>query len=136
MLIAPAVKILKHYPPSEKLIITIVTNDLIPEGSFLLLARLSPNDLIDWRLVSDEMLKFQKTIDHPLLDNDTSGTTANELSGFLDRFYDKSMPLIYNIFTKKDFPSISDTHWASFCNLINDDFPIENISHLLNKGIR
>jgi len=136
MLITPAIKTLKHFPPGEKLIITIITNDLIPEGSMLLLARLSPNSLIDWSPVAAEMLKFQQGVGHDLLENDTSGTTANELSGFLDKFYDRSIPLIYNIFVHDDFPSIPKSEWASFCNLINDDFPIENLSHLLNRGLR
>lgn len=132
MLIAPVIKNLIHFAPNEKLIITIITNDIIPEGSNLLLARLSPNNLIDWSKVASEMFKFATETGHELIENDGSGSTANELATFLDKFYDKTLPIISKTFLKTDFPQVDDIHWSSFCNLINDDFPINRISYLLD----
>jgi hypothetical protein len=133
MLITPVIKNLRHFAPNEKLIITIITNDIIPEGSNLLLARLSPNNLIDWSRVATEMYQFSTETGHDLIEDDISGSTANELAHFLDKFYDKTTPIIYQTFLKSDFPQVSDRHWSSFCNLINDDFPIDRISFLLHS---
>lgn len=86
----------------------------------------------NWSLLKPDMIMYAGSVAPEILSNTPNftipeGSTTKDLIVFLEKYYDPSLEVIFNVFTLDDFPEIHDSRWMDFCTIINDDFPIDGL---------
>ncbi len=122
------INILKAHP-NQKVILTMLTRqDFDSDDSWM--AAYHGRFKVNWETVSQEMLKFSKKFEEHMEPDMPLGSTADDYIVFLNKYFKASELVIANVFTQKDFTSISPGKWVAFASLINDDYPTDKLIRL------